>query len=239
MPLRNGDIIIFYGTNSVSNLQKTVIAFKAIGTGFAMPLVHGRHNTNAVHCAIVCDAPAQLIAHSTSDGLTRSKLIQMRNHYSSYAVYRLTGAPGVADDVTLVAKDWCRYSGNHQRWHNRKYSNRKSAGSVFGSSAYGKNARQRAQQYAASVERDMNNQVIGARFGGPVSSGRNGGEGTFKGFYCSMFTVACYQSVMNEAQRMMHMHLDAKYTSPMILEEYLMRSSDWQSAEDEEVRIVI
>ena len=64
-------------------------------------------------------------------------------------------------------------------------------------------------------------------------------RGTFKGFDCSMFTVACYQSVINEARRMMHMHLSAKYTSPMIPEEHLMRSADWQSAEDEKVRIVI
>ncbi|MEO0971574.1 MAG: hypothetical protein AAFX85_00655 [Pseudomonadota bacterium] len=227
MEFRKGDILIFHDNSAIAAMQGAVVGAKAVAQGLSLSLGHanGASTMNAVHGAIVHDADGKRIAHSVNAGLTKDNIAQMS--YPNYSQYRLAYLNHVSNDAAAVARDWAMAHPNRpNRIRNAKYSASKAFGSVFGSAKYGKQAKRRADTYAASVRRDGGG-AVEARFGGPQSTGRGASEDSFKGFYCSMFVVACYQAIMSETQRLSYMALDAKYTSPMILEQYLQDSPSW------------
>ena len=84
----------------------------------------------------------------------------------------------------------------------------------FGSSEYGKHARDRTVHFHSLRERR----------GGPYSSALHPRR---KAMNCSAFVIACYHALGEEIARK-YLHLDSAYTSPMRLHHFLNDSPFWR-----------
>jgi hypothetical protein len=122
------------------------------------------------------------------------------------ALFRLGAPQPLRRRAGDVAARWA--TGESGSW---KLS--KAVASAFGSSSYGSGAKRRAAFYRAH----------GNTPGGPPSSD---GEGK-KGWYCSMFAIACWQAVLDEVTTERYLKLDARYATPMTLTTYLENNPAW------------
>ncbi|MDB5309171.1 MAG: hypothetical protein JWO38_3373 [Gemmataceae bacterium] len=128
----------------------------------------------------------------------------------SVQVFRLGILDDVPPEAAGVALTWAPNSGS-----NLRYSISKAVGCAFRSSSFGSGAKKRAAFYRAHRN---------TRGGPPGEDG-----GTFKSMFCSMFVIACYQAVMDDARTDGVLSLDAKNTSPMYLDGYLRNSPHWST----------
>jgi hypothetical protein len=95
------------------------------------------------------------------------------------------------------------------------YALGKATAPAFGLSTYGPAARERARFYHQHRN---------------TAGGPPGVKHEKKTMFCSMFVIACYQAALGEVHAATYMALDAKNTSPMKLQDYLVNSGLWESA---------
>jgi hypothetical protein len=143
------------------------------------------------------------------------------------AVFRMVPSGGderYTHDAGRVGKYWSgEATGENGNWNVAGvgvYSVKKAVLSALGSHAFGPGASERAQVY-------RNSRAIA---GGPPATGSTPQNPKKKGFFCSMFVIACYHAAFPDDQLCKkYLPLDAKYTSPMTLDGYLRtRGSPWR-----------
>lgn len=234
--LQKGDILVFHDINGVSIGSGAAQVLKMVTI---LPAVYSAcknsaqdkdwtsaftsiASAGAVHCAVVVEVMSgdYWISHATTAGLISGKLSKVRAGYGGeITAYRMEkGFYG--DVVAKVAETWATDITSQTKLSdikNTHFANKKAGFSAFGNSAYGSGAKERAALYAQYKSRP----------GGPPHLVDNG-SGTKK-FFCSMFAIACTQAGLTEGERKMFMSLDAKYSSPMVLEDYLKSHPRWEA----------
>jgi len=220
-----GDVLLFYGFNSVGYGQGAVKGLKILtavpaavsaAQGGAAAFA-GRADCN--HAAIITEIGRARfrMAHATSIGVVDCDIDNyLLGFEGECAVYRLNGQEQLAAAAGTVGATWSSSPADGAE-RGMPFANRKSFCSVFGSPSFVWGAKKRATFYRLNK----------ARPGGPQDE-ENRKEGRAKAMFCSMFVVACYQAAMSEAQAEEMLALDAKYTSPMYLDGYLKGAAAWQ-----------
>lgn len=222
---RPGDVILFYGLNLVSvgltaaRVVKGVTVLPAVVSAVQGGSNAFVGNASANHAGILCGDPRKGLdlAHATSDlGVAKQDLFGMCvKHKGTLQVFRMSATPLIATDAAAVATKWAT---TDKQDVGMKFGNSKAGMCAFRSSSYGTGAKARAQLYRA--EKD--------RVGGP-QDWKNLDRETHKAMFCSMFVIACYQAVMDDAQTEQNLALDAKTTGPMYLDGYLRNSPLWHT----------
>jgi hypothetical protein len=131
----------------------------------------------------------------------------------SLAVFRLK-----IDDIPPRAAEVARTWGpTEDQASQMTYSAGNAGLSVFRSSSFGDGAKQRAVWYRRYKD----------TVGGPPEFQKL--EAGTAAMFCSMFVIACYQAVMQDADIGQVLALDAQNTSPMYLDGYLKSSEHWKA----------
>ncbi len=155
------------------------------------------------------------VCHSTGDGFLRQSIdLYLKDHGGSLAVFRMQ-ADGNDFEYAIyagaVARRWAAINRDDNEVGESSYSSLKAFMSALGSSAFGPGASNRAALYRRHKD----------TYGGPPADRERPGH-THKGFFCSMFVLACYQAASpDDAYCRKYLALDAKYTTPMTLDGYL------------------
>ena len=191
----------------------------------------GRDHVIKVVCATKRAVQNPRIAHSTGGGCVWTDAREyLRTHAGKLNAFRLRdpATRGVlaarAGHVAITwAVDVLTRAPDAAEKH---YSKWKAFASILGTSHYGSNAQARAAKYR--LHRDT--------AGGPPSDkswGLSGNKTLKKEWFCSMFAIACYQAATtDDAQVARCLALDAKHTSPMMLDGYIRRSGLWDLVGD-------
>ena len=217
-----GDIILYYGLNSISVSLMAVTGMKAVTV---LPAVVSAAqggttafsgNLLANHAGIVCPGPDGYdLAHATNEsGVHRKNLKFLCSRASgTLQVFRLMIGDTIPKEAAEVARTWApRIDGEME------FAPGKATLSAFHNSGYGPAARARAQFYRSAR----------THAGGP-SDFKDFVRGTRKTMFCSMFVIACYQAVMPDTLVEDVLALDAKHTTPPYLDGYLRNSMLWRS----------
>lgn len=169
--------------------------------------IYSNHAAIAVGTTLTFDQKrtnVNKIAHATgSQGLHLSSL----GAVAAARVFRMRNSAPLANAAHAVAIKWT------QGANTGKYSVSKALAPGFHSSSYGSGAKERARFYHSH-----RNTV-----GGPP-----GIKNDKKAMFCSMFVIACYQAALGENVAAAYMALDAPYTSPMKLQDYLLSCGTWE-----------
>ena len=217
-----GDVVLFYGLNLVSTglaaarVVKGVTVLPAVVSAARGGSTAFVGNATANHAGVVCGrAPGWDLAHATSEaGVAQHDLAALcRGGRGTLQVFRMMATPLIAAAAGAVARTWAT---TDRQDVGMKFANAKAGMCAFRSSSYGSGARSRAALYRAEKDRR----------GGP-QDWKNLDRETHKGMFCSMFAIACYQAVMDDATTEQTLALDAKATSPMYLDGYLRNSPLW------------
>jgi hypothetical protein len=166
------------------------------------------------------------VAHSTGGGCVWSDARSyLEQHTGQLSVFRLRDQAvrdRLATRAGRVAITWATDLLSRGYQHPSQYSMRKAFASIFGTSSYGSNARARAAKYRTHR----------ATAGGPPSDmkwGLSGNKTGKKEWFCSMFAIACYQAATNDdAEVAVCLPLDARHTTPMLLDGFVRNSPLWQ-----------
>ena len=169
--------------------------------------IYSNHAAIAIGTSLTYDQKrtnVNQIAHATgSNGIHRSSL----GAVSAMRVFRMRSSAMLANAAHEVALKWT------QSVRNGGYSIKKALAPGFHSSSYGSGAKERARFYHSHRN----------TIGGPP-----GVKHDKKEMFCSMFVVACYQAALGENMSAAYMALDAPYTSPMKLQDYLSSCGTWE-----------
>ncbi len=221
---RPGDVILFYDLNLVSvgltaaRMVKGVTVLPAVVSAVQGGNTAFIGDATACHAGIVCgNATSYEVAHATSAfGVCRNNLLNLCAKYTgTLQVFRMSATPLIAAEASAVARKWAT-SDRHDV--GMKFANSKAGVCAFRSSSYGTGAKSRARFYRAEKDRQ----------GGPQDF-KNLDRESHKAMFCSMFVIACYQAVMDDATTETMLALDAKTTSPMYLDGYLRNSPLWHT----------
>jgi hypothetical protein len=169
------------------------------------------------------------VCHSTGQGFLRNALDKiLGDHGGAIAVFRMRASAGeavFASDAGHVAGRWAptllgEKGSPIAPGEPSNYSRTKAFFSAFGSHVFGPGASQRAAVYRKHKDTP----------GGPPSDSSTGAHPRKKGFFCSMFVIACYHAAFpTDDLRKKYLPLDARYTSPMTLDGYLRtRGAPWR-----------
>ncbi len=164
------------------------------------------------------------IAHSTGGGCIASDAdAYIAQHTGKLEVFRLADdnlRASLAQRAGQVAITWAADPSENPNLP-EQYSKWKAFTSILGTSSYGPNAKARAKKYRAHR----------AERGGPPSDmswGLSRNKTGKKEWFCSMFVIACYHAAStDDAEVARCLPLDAKHTTPMLLDGYLRRSGLW------------
>lgn len=221
---RPGDVVLFYGLNLVSvglgaaRVAKAVTVLPAVVSAVQGGSTAFVGSATANHAGVVCGrGPGYDLAHATSHlGVTHQDLygLCMANR-GTLQVFRMSATPLIAAAAAAVARTWAT---TDKKDVGMSFATGKAGACAFRSSAFGPGARARAQLYRAEK----------GRAGGP-QDWKNLDRETHKAMFCSMFVIACYQAVMDDALTEQNLALDAKTTSPMYLDGYLQNSPLWHT----------
>ncbi|MBL4634137.1 MAG: hypothetical protein JKY56_09705 [Kofleriaceae bacterium] len=247
--LEPGDVIICYGYNGVGRAQAAVKALKTAtflprATAAAAYSRGDNARASANHSVIVTSCDSQRgqvgITHGVSTGMINDSLSNfLKNNLSVMHVFRPaaitvsypvrgawnghehdvqdTAMPG-AHAAGRIAELWGADVGPQDNDPGIRYGMKKAVRSVMSLSAFGSKAQARAQRYSRSR----------TEANGPTTTGWWTGEHS-ESMFCSMFVVAAYQAALPMAGVRRVMALDAKHTSPMILEGFLRSHREWNS----------
>lgn len=157
------------------------------------------------------------VCHSTGLGFIRESIDRhLENSGGSFAVFRMQADGNDRAYALLagcVAQKWAAVNfDDNEPPGDLNYSRLKAFMSALGSHTFGPGASNRAALY-----RTYRNTI-----GGPTGDSSTADRPTKKGFFCSMFVIACYQAASpDDAYCRKYLALDAKYTTPMALDGYL------------------
>jgi hypothetical protein len=219
-----GDILLFYGVNLVSvglsaaRFVKGVTVLPAVVSAAQGGSTAFTGSATANHAAIVCGSPSALEFADASSvgGVSRMPLASLARFYTGdLHVFRMTATPLIAAAAAVVARKWATTDKDNV---GMKFGTAKAGLCAFRSSTFGPDARQRAVFYRQQKD----------TAGGP-QDWKNLDRKSHKAMFCSMFVIACYQAVMDDATTETMLALDAKTTSPMYLDGYLRNSALWHT----------
>lgn len=169
------------------------------------------------------------LCHSTGSGLIWSKTEDyFGSHGGSFAAFRLRAdatTPGLIAGAASAAETWAHTPSNAADPAGTHYSTWKAIKAGVSSHIFGADASRRAaifRQHRATA-------------GGPPSQVSAWSIDPWKNrsgkmdFFCSMFAIAVYHAASaDDAQCRTYMPLDARRTSPMMLDGFLRTSDRWQ-----------
>jgi hypothetical protein len=218
-----GDIILFTG----GALQGVVVAQR---------LTHPFKSTSYAHAAIVLPAAHQgvRIAHALPEneeearqcGMARGIVVGhlqtyfRRSGYVRAKAFRVASRMDQAIEAAEIASRWTE---DFHPVGTSRFAAWKAFQAAFRSCSYGDDARQRAREFHACRKQQ----------GGPASLHDPENRRRRK-VYCSMFVVACYQAALggegafSDTLIQRFMALDAKFTLPCDLADYLKGNDRWR-----------
>jgi hypothetical protein len=253
--LKNGDLLLCYGWGLVAVAQGAAkslnrLTLGTVKTGAELlravpnaawhglqgrtirpPVIfeHGDHvgigkGTFRCNHAMIAVNGGTEVAHATGDGCVYADLeLYLNDHKGSVTAFRLRPPSEetrmIGNEAGMVGKTWA--VNVWDRSSAPSYSITKAFSAAFSSHSYGPAAVRRAEFY----------RLHKGTAGGPPSEARvqiirSSGK---KEWFCSMFAIACLQAGMaTDGQRRRYLPLDARNTTPMVLDGFVRGSMHWQ-----------
>ncbi|PVZ70616.1 hypothetical protein [Pelagibaculum spongiae] len=227
--LKLGDIVFMngQGTNGASVIKAQTALQKVCLFGRDSWQTRAA-SPETYHCGIVCHVEKNKVelAHAASKGFARIEIAadtlgSETGLYegSSFKVFRCQSCRGLADLSGIIARKWVPCNSQPRFWKGEEYyygpaaySARKAYRTFGRSSHYGSGAKQQAALYFQHQD-------------GSVPALHN--ETGIKQMFCSMFVVAIWQAAAGPDASAQVMAKDARFTSPMALEGYLVQNNFW------------